>query len=71
VLAETFLKTTEYRVITTEAYETTPTLGNDGTTDLVVYTLLPVLEGGAIGPGDVWYQPLTDGAPDGDPVRVT
>lgn len=73
VLAGTYsLRTTESQITSTDAHETTPTLGNDGTQDLVVYTLLPVLEGGAIGPGDIWYQPLTDeGAPDGDPVRVT
>ena len=46
-------------------------MGNDGTTDLVVYTQHPVLPGGAFGPADIWYQPLVGGAPSGEPVQVT
>jgi beta propeller repeat protein len=64
------LETVEYRITASTAYETTPTLGNDGTTDLVVYTLKPVVAGYP-GAGDIWYQPLVDGEPDGMPVQVT
>jgi len=56
-LADT-LQTTEYRITASTAHETTPTLGNDGTTDLVVFTLQPVLAGGVFGPGDIWYHDL-------------
>jgi hypothetical protein len=65
------LQTTEYRITSSDAFETTPTLGNDGTTDLVVYTQKAVLAGGELGPGDIWYQPLDGGAPNGLPVQVT
>ena len=65
------LVTSERRITSSTAYETTPTIGNDGTTDLVVYTLRPVLGGGLLGPGDIWYQPLVGGAPNGAPVQVT
>ena len=61
------LETVEYRITASTAYETTPTLGNDGTTDLVVYTLKPVVAGYP-GAGDIWYQPLVDGAPSGMPA---
>jgi len=65
------LETSESIITTSSAYETTPTLGNDGTTDLVVYTSKQVLGGGALGPGDIWYQPLVDGEPSGQPEQVT
>ena len=64
------LQTTEYRVTASSAYETTPTLGNDGTTDLVVFTVKPLV-GGVPAAGDIWYQPLSNGAPVGMPVQVT
>lgn len=64
------LETTEYRVTASTSYETTPTLGNDGTTDLVVFTVKP-LNAGVPGAGDLWYQPLVNGAPNGMPVQVT
>ena len=65
------LVATEHQITTTDFYETTPTLGNDGVSDLVVYTKRPLLGGGALGAGDIWYQRLDDGAPSGLPVRVT
>ena len=65
------LVTRERRITSSTAYETTPTVGNDGTTDLVVYTLRPVLGAGLLGAGDIWYQPLVGGAPSGAPVQVT
>jgi hypothetical protein len=61
----------EYRVAETNAYETMPTLGNDGTRDLVVYTLRELLATGFFDAGDIWYQRLLDGEPDGAPVQVT
>ena len=69
-LADT-LETTERRITSSINHETTPTLGNDGTTDLVVFTMRPVLAGGALGGGDIWYQPLVGGAPSGLPTQVT
>jgi hypothetical protein len=67
------LQTTEYRItLSDDDYETTPTLGNDGSTDLVVYTRRSYEVPGDFGPGDIWYQRLlAEGAPDGDPVQVT
>ena len=65
------LQTTNRRITSSTAYETTPTLGNDGTTDLVVFTLRPVLAGGALDGGDIWYQPLVGGAPSDLPVQIT
>jgi len=64
------LETAEYRITASTAYETTPTLGNNGTTDLVVFTVKPLV-GGVPAAGDIWYQPLLNGAPDGMPVQVT
>jgi beta propeller repeat protein len=53
------------------AYDGTPTLGNDGVTDLVVWTMWPIL-GNYLGAGDIWYQRLdADGAPSGLPVQVS
>lgn len=69
-LADT-LQTVQRRITSSAAYETTPTLGNDGTTDLVVYTLRPIEPGGSLAQGDIWYQPLVGGAPSGLPVQVT
>lgn len=62
---------TEYRVTSTTLYETTPTLGNDGSGDLVVYTARELLITGFFDQGDIWYQRLVDGAPSGLPVQVT
>ena len=65
------LHTVERQITSSTAYETTPTLGNDGTTDLVVYTKRDLLAGGAVTPGDIYYQRLVGGAPSGAPVQVT
>ena len=64
------LETVERRITASTAFETTPTLGNDGTTDLVVFTMRPYINGN-FGAGDIWYQPLVGGAPSGMPVQVT
>lgn len=66
------LRTTEYRITASSAYEMTPTLGNDGQTDLVVFTVKPLLDNGALGQGDLWYQEFApDGSPSGLPIQVT
>ncbi len=65
------LQTVERRITSSSAFETTPTLGNDGTTDLVVYTLRQIDSGGGLQAGDNWYQPLLRCAPNGLPVQVT
>jgi hypothetical protein len=62
---------TTYQVTSSSLYETTPTLGNDGTSDLVVYTSRELLPSGSFDQGDIWYQRLVDGAPSGVPVQVT
>jgi PKD repeat protein len=65
------LRTTEYRITASSAYETTPTLGNDGTTDLVVFTVRPMVNG-VPGAGDIWYRELAaDGTPSSLPIQVT
>lgn len=69
-LADT-LQTVERRITSSTAHETTPTLGNDGTTDLVVFTMRQVLAGGTLDGGEIWYQPLAGGAPSALPLRIT
>ena len=56
------LVVTESRATSTTAWETTPTLGHDGVSELVVYSLRPLLPSGSFGPGDIWLQRLADGA---------
>jgi len=65
------LETTLQPITSSLDFETTPTLGNDGTTDLVVYTVRPQLPDGSFGPGNIWYQLLVDGVPSGAAVQVT
>ncbi len=65
------LVVTEHQVTSSSLYETTPTLGNDGISDLVVYTSREMLETGMFDQGDIWYQRLVDGVPSGLPVQVT
>ena len=66
------LVTTEFQVTATaDDVETTPRLGNDGVSDLVVFTRFDLLPGGAYGPGNIFYQRLVNGAPLGAPVQVT
>jgi PKD repeat protein len=68
------LVTTEHQITageTVRVYSTMPRLGRDGVSKLVVYTANDVLPNGALGPGSIYYQRLTDdGAPAGSPVRV-
>ena len=60
----------EYQITSSSAIETTPTIGNDGFNDLVVFTVTPLIFGEP-GPSDIWYQPLVEGAPSGFPIQVT
>jgi hypothetical protein len=65
------LQTHEYAVTATPSWETTPRLGNDGVSDLVVFTRRDMLADGTLGKGDIWYQRLAGGALSGAPVQVT
>jgi len=67
-----FFEYTEHRVTDTTLYETTPTLGHDGTSNLVVYTARELLSTGQFDQADIYYRRLdAGGAPIGNPVRVT
>lgn len=65
------LSVTEYPVTATASWETTPRLGNDGVSDLVVFTRSDLLADGSMGKGDIWFQRLASGAPFGAAVQVT
>ena len=65
------LQATEYAVTSTASWETMPRLGNDGVSDLVVFTRSDLLPDGLLCKGDIWFQRLAGGAPDGAPVQVT
>lgn len=65
------LQTVKRQITSSSDYETTPSLGNDGVQDIVVYTSRALLNGGILGAADIWYQPLVGGAPAGGPVQVT
>ena len=69
--AQTTLTVDEFRVTATNFYETTPTLGNDGTRDLVVYTSRELLNTGMFDQADIYYQALLGVEADGAPVQVT
>jgi len=61
----------EYQVTSSSAIETTPTIGNDGTSDLVVFTVQPLING-VPGAADIWYRRLdANGKPDGLSTQVT
>ena len=56
---------------TMNASETTPTLGSDGITKVVVYSRSDVIDG-VVHPGDIYYQRLNDsGVRMGAPIRVS
>ncbi len=65
------LSTREYAVTATGSWETMPRLGNDGLSDLVVFTKIDLLPDGTASKGDIWYQRLAAGAPLGAAVQVT
>lgn len=70
-LAQTTLTVVENQVTSTSFYETTPTLGNDGAEDLVVYTGRELLNSGMFDQANIYYQPLLAGQADGPPLQVT
>lgn len=65
------LVTHHYAVTATSSWETMPRLGNDGVSDLVVFTRSDLLPDGTATKGDIWYQRLAGGAPVGPAVQVT
>jgi len=69
--AQTTLTVVENQVTSSALYETTPTLGNDGTSDLVVYTARELLNTGLFDQADIYYQPLIAGQAVGPPMQVT
>jgi len=71
VSAQTTLTVVEHQVTPSACHETTPTLGNDGTGDLVVYTARELLNTGLFDQADIYYQPLVAGQADGSPMQVT
>ena len=71
VYAQTTLTVVENQVTSSSFHETTPTLGNDGTGDLVVYTARELLNTGLFDQADIYYQPLLAGQADGPPMQVT
>lgn len=71
LVAQTTLTIDENQVTSSAYYETTPTLGNDGVQDLVVYTSRELLNTGMFDQADIYYQPLLAGQANGAPVQVT
>ncbi len=52
-------------------YETTPSFGNDGVSDLVTYTQREILSNGFFDQGDIYFQRVNpDGSASGAPVPV-
>jgi hypothetical protein len=69
--AQTTLTVVESRVTTSGLYETTPTLGNDGTDDLVVFSSRELLNTAVFDQADIYYQRLVAGQrPLSDPRRT-
>ena len=60
----------EFQITMSPAYETMPTIGNDGVSDLVVYTMAIRLEDGSLAPADIWYQRIGEDGPFGPAVQV-
>ena len=65
------LEAREYAATATPSWETSPRLGADGVSDLVVFTRRELLADGSMSKGDIWYQRLAGGAPSGAAVQVT
>ena len=72
------LKATEHQItagspgLPGSGWATTPRLGNDGTSDLVVYTLRQLQADGSLGQGGIWYQRLdASGAPSGPATKIS
>lgn len=70
-LADT-LNTTEIQITTSDAYDTTPTLGADSTGEMVVFTSRPALPEGGFGWGEIKCQRLNaDGTTFGLVITVS
>jgi hypothetical protein len=70
--AGVILQSDTHQITSSLSRETTPSLGADSISPLVVYTSSESLGGGVYGPGDIYYQRLLqNGAPSGAPVAVT
>ena len=65
------LVTHEYQATSGALWDTTPRLGNDGVSDLVVFATREMLADGSWSKGDIWYQRLVAGAPSGNAIQVT
>jgi len=61
----------EYQLTATPEFENTPALGNDGVSDLVVYSRATRLADGSLAQADIYYQRIVAGSPFGVPVQVT
>jgi hypothetical protein len=71
-VADTLVATIHPITTTTDVLETTPSVGRDGVSRLVVYTRRQLDGAGVPRAGDTFYQRMgNDGAPLGIPVRVT
>ena len=68
--AQTTLTVVENQVSSSSFYETTPTLGSDGS-NIVVYTARELLNTGLFDQADIYYQPLVAGQADGPARQVT
>lgn len=70
VSAQTTLTVVENQVTSSSLFETTPTLGNDGTDDWVVYTARELLNTGMFDQADIYYQRLLAGQAVGPAFQV-
>ena len=70
-ITETPFASPDHQITSSSFHETTPSLGNDGISDLMVYTSQELLPSG-LTPGKIFYQRLyTDGSAMGSSVEVT
>jgi hypothetical protein len=60
----------EYAITHSQKWDTMPRLGNDGVSDLVVFTRRELLLSG-LGQGDIWFKRLVNGQPSGPAIQVT
>ena len=67
------IESVEVRITASDDYfETSPTLGSDDVSDMVVYTSCHLLPDGSIGLGEIMCQRLdADGLPDGPVIQVS
>jgi len=66
--AELFSK---HRISASSAWETTPTLGADANSDIVVFTLRGIMPDSSFAPADIYLHRLDNGAPTGPLFQVT